>query len=161
MKTIFLFAGVVSLIGFTSIKKNPASQPHDTPPIISSPRTELLSSRSWIYEEYIRDFSQSASQVYKRNRKRNSFDLTQNIIRFYADGTFEELNENGEHLKGKWKFLENETKLETTIPGTYYHNISVIKMLTEDRLEWHDEDWDTYGEEIHPPDVDVADPKFL
>ena len=123
---------------------------------------ELLCSGRWIYEAYILDFNGSKrEQVYKRNRKSNPFNLVNNWVQFFPDGSFNEYDINGNIYKGRWRLLENETKLETYIPGSVHHNISTIKILTADRLEWNDDIHDTYGEMIHPIDTINIDPSRL
>ncbi|HEU4471856.1 MAG TPA: hypothetical protein VFR58_12265 [Flavisolibacter sp.] len=137
--------------------------PVNAPRKEASDRVKLLTSNIWIYEEYIRDFStERALQVFKKNKVRNSFDLSKNWVRFYADGTFEEFNEQGIHYKGSWQLLENETKLSTVIPGSHHSNTSTITLLSKDKFEWHDDNWDTYGEMIPlAKDTTEIDPAYL
>jgi hypothetical protein len=84
--------------------------------------------------------------AYKRGRSSNIIDYTPNRVKFYKDGTFEEIQNTGQFRAGIWQFQNNETKLATG-NTSYSNSVNIIK-LTSDSLVWHDVPNNSYGVQI-------------
>jgi hypothetical protein len=142
MKTIsyFLFF-LFLLIGATSCKKEKDSS------ITTKTKTELLTSKTWVYDEYFTNYNQAGTLVaYKKGKANNSMDLSLNKVRYNADGTYQETTENGTTISGTWKFLNGETQTEVTnVMGTFTSNVI---SLTETSFIWYDQSVGRYGKMI-------------
>jgi len=118
-----------------------------------APKTkmELLTSKTWVFDEYITNYNSSTgSLVYKKGKTSNSLNLSVNSTKFNSDGTETEINQNGQTVNGTWQFLNNETQTKTTNPvGTF---TSTIITLTENSYIWYDATANngTYAKMIHP-----------
>ena len=97
--------------------------------------TQLLTSQIWVYYEYFDYFdSVQASLVWKRNPLKDSLNLALNQVKFNADSTYWEIDQNGDTLKGEWQYTDGEKGMvvynsEGSFPST-------IQVLTSQRFEW-------------------------
>ena len=113
-------------------------------------KTELLTQKVWVYNELFHNYNTTNTTViYKRGKPQNAqnFDLV--TVKFNTDGTFTERTTTGSVINGTWKFLSNDTQVETKhSQGTYVTNII---SLTEDIYTWYDpfKNGGIYGENIH------------
>src|SRR5438128_599837 len=100
-------------------------------------KTELLTSKTWIYDEYFTNYNSSNTILaYKRTKTANSLNLSLNKTQFNSDGTVTETNQNGQVISGTWKFLNNESQTETKNQvGTFTSNII---SLSENSYIWYD-----------------------
>lgn len=114
---------------------------------LSKSRTDLLTGKTWIYVEYFFNHNGTTGTLaYVRGGGQNLIDLDPNRVKFYDDGSYEEIDENRRHYNGNWKFINNETGTEVNnSTGTY---ISEIIMLTETEFVWHDRTSGRYGKMI-------------
>ncbi len=85
-----------------------------------------------MYDEYYID----GTLAYKRGRPNNTLDLSLNRVKFNADGTVEEISEEGEQIPGIWKFANNEKETIVTNYGGVYR--STILRLNTNKFEWRD-----------------------
>ncbi len=142
MKAICFAAFLLCLtLSFSSCKKEVENN------TTTKSKTELLTSKLWIYDEYIINYNQANSNVaYKRGRANNMMDLSLNKVKYNADGTYQETTETGAVLSGTWKFLNGETQTEVkNANGTF---TSSIAQLTETSYTWHDQTANRYGKMI-------------
>ena len=100
-------------------------------------KMELLTQKTWVYDEFITDYDESPTVLaYKRGKTNNSYNLSQVTVKFNSDGTYSETLQAGGTLTGTWKFLNNETQTEViNSSGTY---TSTIINLTENSFIWQD-----------------------
>ena len=100
-------------------------------------RTELLTGKTWVYDEYFRNYNQGSSGLlYKIGKPNNVLDLSKIQVIYSKDGTYTEITETGTTLVGTWRFINNEAGLEVkNLVGTYTSNIVV---LTSSKFEWLD-----------------------
>ena len=100
-------------------------------------KMELLTQKSWVYDEFITDYDESPTVLaYKRGKTNNTFNLSQVTVKFNSDGTYSETLQAGGSLAGTWKFLNNETQTEVTnSSGTY---TATIINLSENSFIWQD-----------------------
>jgi hypothetical protein len=105
--------------------------------------TDALTSHTWVYDEYFRYFNDSlATLVYKETRSSNSFDLSLNQVTYSKDGTYSEIDNNGNTFNGTWSFVNNGKDLQVkNSAGTF---VSTFQVMTADRFEWLGPQ-DTYG----------------
>jgi C-terminal lipocalin-like domain len=138
------FALLLLLIPFASCKKD---KNNDNP----KSKTELLTSRPWVYDEYFTNYnSASTTLAYKKGKSNNSTNLSANTITFHSDGTVSEINQNGQTVNGTWKFTNNETTTQTINQvGTFN---SQIVSLSEDSYIWYDPATlgGIYAKMVHP-----------
>lgn len=122
-----LFFALICCGFLISCKKDKTNKPKT--------KTELLTSKTWIYDEYFREYNSSNTVlVYKRGKSNNSFNLNLNKITFRPDGTYTETTETGTVLNGTWSFKDNETKTEVVnVAGTFTSNII---LLDENHYHW-------------------------
>jgi len=100
-------------------------------------KMELLTQKTWLYDEFFTDYDESPTVLaYKRGKTNNSYNLSQVTVKFNSDGTYSETLQAGGTLTGTWKFLNNETQTEViNNSGTY---TSTIINLTENSFIWQD-----------------------
>lgn len=127
--------------------------PIDATSDTSGGRMQLLTARSWVYDEYFYNFNYTVPQapqlVWKTNLSNAPFNLSLNFVKWNPDGTYTETDQNGNVFNGTWQFLNNMTGTATTnIEGTFY---ATITRLDTARLEWYDNiNTYHYGEMVHP-----------
>ena len=132
----------VLLSGIACTKESDKDDPKD--------KTQLLTQKTWVYNELFYSYNTTATTVvYKRGKPQNAQNFDMVTVKFNTDGTFIERTVTGTTLNGTWKFLSNETQVETKhSQGTYVTNII---SLTEDVYTWYDpfKSGGIYGENIH------------
>lgn len=143
MKNIKLFSLVLLSIIFFSCKKEKDE------PAKPKTKTELLTARTWMYDEYFRSYNNSNTILYyKRGKSNNLLNYDQSRNTYRADGTYTEITSNGSSLSGTWRFLNNEVQIQVVNSfGTY---TSTIMALDEGRFYWLEPNADngTYGKMI-------------
>ena len=131
MKHILLAALV--LLFLTSCTK-------DKPEPATSPNTDLLTAKAWLYDEYYKDYNQpTKKRIYKRNAPGNSADFSVYQYSFKKDGTFE-VRVGNETLYSSWKFLNNETEVEIS-GGSGAPTRMKVAVLRPDAFEWQVDDY--------------------
>lgn len=100
-------------------------------------KTELITAKTWVYDEYLREYnSSSAILYYKKGKTSNLIDLSKNKVTFKPDGTYTEINEAGNTLNGTWSFRNGETQIVVVNSvGTYTSN---IVLLNDNQFQWLD-----------------------
>ena len=112
-------------------------------------KTDLLTSKTWIYDEYFRGYNTNNTILYyKRGKANNLLNLDPAKVTFRTDGTYTEVNETGTTFNGMWKFLNGETGVQViNTVGTFS---STIIILDDQRYYWYDATTSngTYGKMI-------------
>lgn len=115
--------------------------PVDT--IVLSEKGKILTDTIWRYYEYYKNFQTSGSTlIWKSNRSVNTLDLHLNKVKFNKDGSYWEITEKGDSLKGTWHFTNNETQIVVNSTTTF---TSDIRVLTANQFEWEVVNGTTYG----------------
>ena len=98
---------------------------------------ELLTQKTWVYDEFITDYDESPTVLaYKRGKTNNSMNLSLVTMKFNSDGSYTETLPTDGTGTGTWKFLNNETQTEiTNSSGTY---TPTIITLAENSFIWQD-----------------------
>jgi hypothetical protein len=113
-------------------------------------RMALLTSKTWVYTEYFHDFSVTAPAnpglVWKTNKSNSTLNLSLNVVKFNADGSYTETDQFGNIVTGTWSFLNNQT--ETQVINSQGTFTSIIKLLDTNRFEWVDIAGGNYGEMV-------------
>lgn len=148
MKKITLFSLFCSLLVIVSCNKSLNEPNHVAPETtttapnanrlgIASDPTAVLTSQTWVYYEYFLDFNTNPTKlVWKTNRTSNSLNLASNEVKFYTNGNYTEIDQNGITYNGTWTFLTNPTRVRvTSSQGTF---TSTIQLLDSSRYEWLD-----------------------
>jgi len=99
-------------------------------------KSQLLSSKTWIYSEYFKNYNQANTILtYKRGKANNLTDVSIEELKTNLDGTEAYKSQNGTTTAGTWKFINNETQTEVTnSTGTYITNII---QLDEGNYIWY------------------------
>jgi translation elongation factor P/translation initiation factor 5A len=123
-----------SSVTFILASANPAMAEDDDGSLAA--KIKMITDRKWTCYEYFEDFnSLKAEMIWKAGRPGgNKTDLSLVVIEFHQDNTFDQVNETGEKVKGKWRFLKNGAVLETTI-GTTVKTMDVRK-LNQGQLDY-------------------------
>ena len=113
----------------------------------SQSKTDLLTSQTWVYDEYIVNFNTlNSTLAYKKGKMNNSIDLSLSQVTFKSDGTYNEIVADGSQHTGTWNFLNNETQY--IAHGFNYTATADIIILTSTRFVWNDVTANIYGEYI-------------
>lgn len=110
-------------------------------------RLQLLTSKTWVYQEYFYNFNLTApSLVWKTNKADVVLNLSQDVVKWDTGGTYTETDQYGNVYNGTWAFLNNQTEVQVVNPlGTF---TSTIELLDSARYEWLDIGGGNYGEMI-------------
>ncbi|OQP52858.1 hypothetical protein A4H97_24490 [Niastella yeongjuensis] len=109
---------------------------------------QLLTSRSWVYDEYFLDYDYDEPWlVWKPNKSTSFYDLSRSEIKFNSDGTYAETSDDGSTDQGNWTFLNNGTRIRVATPNITF--VITITSLTKDRFEWLNVDGTEYAEMVH------------
>lgn len=113
----------------------------------TSGRLALLTAHIWVYDEYFSNYNNSsASLIYKRGKSNSPLNLNLNQAQFNTNGTYWEIDQNGNYISGSWTFLNGNTQMRVVnYLGTFTSN---IRRLDTKRLEWQDVGGSVYGEEV-------------
>src|SRR3954469_6316363 len=99
MKTFRILLFGIFMTSLVSCKKDSTNDAPKT-------KMELLTSKTWVFDEYITNYNSSTgSLVYKKGKTSNSLNLSVNSTKFNSDGTETEINQNGQTVNGTWQFL--------------------------------------------------------
>ncbi len=130
MKKIFLLPFL--LISFSTCFK---SCKKDS---ITKSKTQYLTGKTWIYDEYFRNYNSGNTVLYyKRGKSSNLLNLDINKVSFKSDGTYSEITETGTTVTGTWKFLNNETQVQVTNSAGIF--TSTIQILNDSTYYWFDQ----------------------
>ena len=137
---------LIIVITFTfACKKETPNSPEPIPSTM-----ELLTANVWIYDSAYSNWGQPDQKViFVRNGKSNLVDVSRDRIKFYIDGTFNEiLAATGTLREGPdyWTMNSDSTILNTT--GGGYSNSSKIISLTREKFVWIDLSNNTRGVNI-------------
>jgi hypothetical protein len=103
-----------------------------------TPAEQLLTEKTWKYNEYFTNYSLSTAAVeYKLGKPNNLTDLSPNRVSFNADNSYSEITQQGDTLKGTWRLLQNDTQLEVKNSlGTF---LSRLLLFNSTNLVWLDD----------------------
>ena len=133
--------GLFIATSFVSCKKDDAPAPP------AKTKTELITAKTWMYDEYYVNYGQQNQELaYKRGGSNNTMDLSLARVKFNADGTVQETTELGGSNPGTWIFLNNETQTRVTSDAGIF--TSLIVVLDETHYDWHGQDVHRYGKMI-------------
>lgn len=105
-----------------------------------------LTGKTWVYYEYFSNYVTTQSAlVYKKERVSNALDLTLNKVVFNADGTFNEINENGQAFVGTWQII-NGNQVQTTI--NFRSTVAEVISLDNNNFIWKNANGNTYGKMV-------------
>lgn len=120
------------IISFVSCKKD---APVDAP---ATSKLELMTRNVFIYDSVINNWGlPNQTTVYVRNGTNNSANWSNERLKFYKDGTFDEILLNGTWRQGNWSMNSDSTILNTSGAGYSNSNVSIIT-LTATKLVWYD-----------------------
>ena len=111
---------------------------------------ELMTANVWIYDSAYSNWGMPDQKViFARNSKTNLVDVSQDRIKFYQDGTFNEILAATRTLRegpDYWTMNSDSTILNTT--GGGYSNSVKIMTLTKTKFAWVDLSNNTRGVNI-------------
>lgn len=98
-------------------------------------KTQLLSEKEWIYQEYYINTATTQLLYYQKDRAIGNYaNYDKSRLVYNADGTYTEVTLYGEIIAGVWKFTNNETQVQVSNPrGTF--NTSIV-LLDEQHFNW-------------------------
>lgn len=142
MKKILLFV-TLSLILLSSCKKD------------CKPKSnfDYLIAHPWIYNKYYIGYSDSSNLGvlnYLRGASDNKMNLDIEKVTYNANGTVDEIDQNGNHIWGTWKFGNNEQTL-IIVENSYGVFNTVVVQLDRFNYKWHypaSDKTERYGEFI-------------
>lgn len=138
--TFSLFCYLLVIVSCSKSLNKPddvLAEPANKTARVSSTKSDLLTSQTWVYYEYFKKFNSiPTGLVWKTNRSANDLNLASNKVTFFPSGNYTEIDQNGTTYNGTWLFLNNETEVRvTSSQGTF---TSTIQKLTSGRYEWLD-----------------------
>lgn len=143
MRVSLLF-GLLSLCLFSCTAEDPTTP---EPPVLSD-NTKILTTGTWVYYEYFNGYNDSQTKLTWKAGKANSYrNMSKIWVKFNADSTVTETNDNGVLYHGTWTFLNNETQIRVSNSEGIF--ISNIKVLADSLFEWHDVADNTFGVMMH------------
>ena len=102
-------------------------------------KTELLTSKTWMYDELYFSYNFAPTLHYKRGNTNNLANLDAARFNYRSDGTWTQITDLGGILGGTWHFINNETEIEitTVLIGTATSKMKVIT-LDDQNFVWYD-----------------------
>jgi hypothetical protein len=92
-----------------------------------------LTANVWKYEKYITDYDVTAARLsYRINKPNVTFNLTLNRVQFNTDGSYWEIDQNGQFITGTWSY-SNGMVTVNNYAGTF---TSYIGWMESGRYEW-------------------------
>jgi hypothetical protein len=132
MRTKFRLTALLATIMILMLScKKDSSNPT---PIPAPSKMETLTANVWIYDSVYINWGQANQTVtYARNSTNNLRDYSLDRVKFYSDGTFNEILETGNLRQGldTWTMNSDSTLISTT--GGGYTNIGKIIVLTSSK----------------------------
>jgi hypothetical protein len=115
----------------------------------SKSRTELVSEKAWILDEYYTGYNTSTPILaYKRGRANNAYEADNYSLKFNSNGTYTRTQPDGTQFSGTWVWLNNETDIQSMeTAGT---SSSTVVELTPTSYIWNSTGSGTYAKMIHP-----------
>lgn len=127
--TAFLF--FVSSLTLFGCQKNDTTPPQANP----TSKRGMLTSYVYIYDSVYSNWGTAQqSLIYAKNATVNVQDWSKARVKFYLDGTFDEILTTGIWRQGNWSFNSDSTILNTS--GGGYSNSAKIELLDETKLIW-------------------------
>jgi hypothetical protein len=135
MTTVFKLRLLLTVIFVSAFAcKKDSSNP---PPATS--KMGLLTANVWVYDSSYSNWGLPGQTVsFARNGQANIIDLSQDRVKFYTDGTFNEILPTGALRQGPdtWSMNSDSTVLLTN--GGGYSNSAKIISLTSTKFVWLD-----------------------
>ena len=143
-KLLFSLLVACSLIQLVSCHKFVIIIPPPPPPVAIDSTTHLLTGQTWVYYEYFTNFDPNPTTlVWKTNRTNNIRNYSLNQVKFNADSTYSEIDQNGILYQGTWSWQDNKKGLKVVnSQGTF---TSTLQSLSATRFEWKSTAGDTYA----------------
>ncbi len=97
---------------------------------------DFIIAHTWQYNKYYIGYVDSAhlgTLVYKRGRAGNTYNLDNDFVTYYADGTIIE-DANGTTYPGKWKFTD---ATQTVVHGKNSTGIYIFPVLLLNNNHWN------------------------
>jgi hypothetical protein len=111
----------------------------------------LLTGKTWKYESYFLNYPlASADLAWYLGKPIVSLNLSLNRVTYNTNGTYSEIDQNGNTVTGTWQLLNSGTRLSVTPSSSGIAFVSDIKVLNATRLEWNriDNNYYYYGSMI-------------
>lgn len=133
LKTARSLIVLLSCFGIFSCKKDSTS-----PTPVSKPsKLDLLTANVFIYDSVYTNWGlQNQTVVYVMNGSSNAQDWSDERLKLYVDGTFDEILPTGIWRSGTWSMNSDSTVLSTS--GAGYSNTANVESLTQDHFIWVD-----------------------
>ncbi len=121
------------IISFANCKKDTPT----TTTVQVATKLDLMTKNVFIYDSVINNWGLTNQSVsYARIGTNNLTNWSNERLKFYRDGTFDEIMTNGNWRQGNWSMSSDSTTLITS--GSGYSNSVTIVTLTTDKLVWLD-----------------------
>ncbi len=125
---------MILLVALVSCEKNNVAPEAQT--IVPS-KMDLLTRHVFIYDSVINNWGlPNQSIAYARTGSNNPSNWSNERLKFYRDGTFDEILTTGIWRQGSWSMNTDSTTLFTS--GAGYSNNVIIVTLSSTKLVWLD-----------------------
>ena len=120
------------------VKPSNVSASDNSKAVTSKNALALLTANTWIYMKYYTssDTVGSGTLAYKRGRATNTIALDNNTVKFNADGTVDEFDNDGNYIPGTWSFT-NDAKTSMVVNNSYGTFYSDILKLSATKFVWN------------------------
>ena len=135
-KNFTIKLGIVLLFTTALIVNQSCKKSASTPP---PSKMQLLTGNVWIYDSIYNNWGQpNQTVIYARTSVSNIVDYSQNKVKFYTDGTFNEILPNGylRQMPDTWTMNSDSTILFTS--GGGYTNSAKVVSLSSIKFVWVD-----------------------
>jgi len=130
-----LIVTIFSFAVFFVVSCNKDSTPATTTQAVS--KMDLLTNNMFIYDSVYNNWGLSTQTVvYARGAASNAQNWTNERVKLYRDGTFDEIQTTGTWRQGNWA-MNSDTTVFTTSGQGYSNSVQVVT-LTDTRFVWID-----------------------
>lgn len=144
MKIVHTFIAVAALAFIISCKKDNETNPTPTP--TQESKLSLITKHVFIYDSIYNNWGLSNQTVTYSRTGGGSGGWSNERVKFYMDGTFDEITTNGLWRQGTWSMNSDSSILNTA--GGGFSNSVKIETLTADKLVWRDDPTHTRAVQI-------------
>ena len=160
MKKVFLSFFLLSAVLISCQKSS--VKPQSAPVTVTSDdestegktNFELLTAQTWVYSKYYIEYVDATNPgklAYKRGRERNQVVLDSTTVTYLTDGTYDEMDEDGNHLMGTWTFTDPEETIISVTDSEGGITTKSVILLNRRKFYWADDENDVAAQMIGKP----------
>lgn len=109
-------------------------------------KIEMITGVMWKFEKYVEDYDEKEGHlVFHVNKYSSDKDMGKYRVQYLNNGTYNEIDPNGQRSSGKWRLINNDTQMEIISDGGTVHTLNILT-LTPSLFEFVRAEGKEFGE---------------